>query len=289
MSELSSWGNGSYRSDATLHEGAVWKPAGPWTPAVNALLDHLERVGFAGAPRVLRTGSPPSLPTRSAAAVSSQDAGTSGAVSGCSAFSFVPGESPHPRAWSDEAVSGVGRLLRAVHDATASFTPPAGASWQASWLRDLPGTDVVISHNDTAPWNIVGTGGRVEALIDWEFAGPVDRFWELAATVWLNAQLHDDDIAEQHDLPDPPARARQARLIVDGYGLSAAERAELADRLPEVAIHAARAEAVAGGVTMESTAAVTEDGYPTMWGIAWRARSASWMARHRALLRQALR
>ena len=264
MSELSSWGSGSHQSDAALRDGAVLKRVGPWTPAVIALLEHLERAGFTGAPRALATASGP-------------------------AFSFVPGESPHPRAWSDEAVSGVGSLLRALHDATATFEPPAGASWQASWLRDLPGPEVVISHNDTAPWNIVGTGGRAEALIDWEFAGPVDRLWELAATVWLNAQLHDDDIAEMHGLPDAPARARQARLIVDGYGLSAAERAELADRLPEVAIHAARAEAVAGGVTLESTEAVTPDGYPTMWGIAWRARSASWMARHRALLRHALR
>jgi phosphotransferase family enzyme len=259
----------------------VWKQAGPWTPAVNALLEHFERVGFTGAPRAL-TGLPPSpsLPTGSAGA---------GSRSGHSAFSFVPGESPHPRAWPDEAVGGVGRLLRAVHDAGSSFDPPPGAVWQSSWLRDLPGTDLVISHCDTGPWNIVGTGGRAESFVDWEFAGPVDRLWELAATVWLNAQLHDDDIAAHHDLPDAPARAHQARLIADGYGLASAQRAELADRLPEVAIHAARAEAVAGGVTLESTQAVTADGYPTMWGIAWRARSASWMARHRDLLRRALR
>src|SRR5262245_21115570 len=31
----------------------VLRPAGPWTPAVHALLRHLERRGFAGAPRVL--------------------------------------------------------------------------------------------------------------------------------------------------------------------------------------------------------------------------------------------
>ena len=31
----------------------VRRPAGPWTPAVHALLRHLEGVGFAGAPRAL--------------------------------------------------------------------------------------------------------------------------------------------------------------------------------------------------------------------------------------------
>jgi len=29
----------------------VRRPAGPWTPAVHALLDHLQAVGFRGAPR----------------------------------------------------------------------------------------------------------------------------------------------------------------------------------------------------------------------------------------------
>jgi hypothetical protein len=31
----------------------VRRPAGPWTPAVHALLDHLHQVGFEGAPRAL--------------------------------------------------------------------------------------------------------------------------------------------------------------------------------------------------------------------------------------------
>ena len=31
----------------------VRRPAGPWTPAVDALLRHLEDVGFPGAPRAL--------------------------------------------------------------------------------------------------------------------------------------------------------------------------------------------------------------------------------------------
>jgi hypothetical protein len=34
----------------------VLRPAGPWTPAVHALLRHLERAGFAGSPRVVGDG-----------------------------------------------------------------------------------------------------------------------------------------------------------------------------------------------------------------------------------------
>ena len=56
-----------------------------------------------------------------------------------------------------------------------------------------------------------------------------------------------------------------------------------------MAIHSARSEAVAHRVTMDSRDAVTADGYPVLWGVAWRARSASWIARHRGLLRRAMR
>ncbi|GAA3921003.1 phosphotransferase [Actinoplanes auranticolor] len=256
---LGTWGSGTHVADAVLLDGVVRKAAGPWTPAVFALLGHLERVGFVGAPRVVGAG-----------------------------YSFVPGESPHPHAWPDDAVGAVGTLLRGLHDATATFTPPAGAVWQPNWLRDLRGTDIVIGHCDTGPWNIVGRYGQAEAFIDWEFAGPVDRLWELAEAVWLNAHLVDDDIAEMHGLPEATARARQARAIVDGYGLPRAARDELVDRLSDVAAHGARHEAVAGGVTIDSTAAVAQNGYPVLWGIAWRARSASWIARHRTMIRRAV-
>ncbi|SNY46883.1 phosphotransferase [Paractinoplanes atraurantiacus] len=257
--QLGAWGAGAHPADAVLRDGVVHKTAGPWTPAVFALLDHLERAGFAGAPRVVGDG-----------------------------YSFVPGESPHPHAWPDEAVAGVGTLLRALHDATSTFTPPANAIWQPNWLRDLGGDDMVIGHCDTGAWNIVGEQGRPDAFIDWEFAGPVDRLWELAETVWLNAQLFDDDVAEMQNLPDARSRARQARAIVDGYGLPRSARDDLVDRLSDVAIHSARHEAIAEHVTVDSTEAISPNGYPILWGITWRARSASWIAGNRPLLRRAM-
>jgi len=255
---LESWGSGT-RSDAVLRDGVVHKTARVWTPAVFALLRHLEAVGFAGAPRVVGDG-----------------------------YGFVPGESPHPRAWSDDWRFTPLKRLRGLHDAAAGFAPPAGAVWKPNWLRDLGGDDMVFEHCDTGPWNIHGQRGRADAFIDWEFAGPVDRLWELAETVWLNAQLFDDDIAEAQGLPDAAARARQARAIVDGYGLARAARDELVDRLSDVAVHGARHEAVAEGVTIDSTAAVAENGYPVLWAVAWRARSASWIARNRRLIRRAV-
>jgi hypothetical protein len=101
----------------------VLRPAGPWTPAVHALLRHLERIGFAGAPRVVGDGYDDQ---------------------GHEVLTFVEGAFVHPRTWSDDGIWQAGTLLRALHDATA---------------------------------------------------GPTDRLDEVAATAWLNAQLHDDDIA----------------------------------------------------------------------------------------------
>lgn len=176
----------------------------------------------------------------------------------------------------------VGELLRRLHDATATFSPPGEAHWQQTWLRELPGDEWVVGHCDTAPWNIVGRGGAPEAFVDWEFAGPVDRITEVAYTAWLNSQLHDDDVAELQGLPEARTRASHFRSILEGYGLAASRRREVVDRMIELAVHSARAEAVMARVTPEE--AVAADGYPVLWAITWRARSASWMMRHRTLL-----
>ena len=50
------------------------------------------------------------------------------------------------------------------------------------------------------------------ALIDWEFAGPVDPLVELAQLCWLSAKLHDDIVAELEGLPPLAERARQLAI-----------------------------------------------------------------------------
>ncbi|MBO0776230.1 MAG: phosphotransferase [Actinobacteria bacterium] len=154
--------------------------------------------------------------------------------------------------------------------------------------RDLPGSRPVIGHCDTGPWNIVARGGRPAALVDYEYAGPVDAEWELAEAAWLNAQLHDDDVAERWGLPDLAGRARQLRLILDGYGLASRQRTGFVDRMITFAVHSARAEAVEFGVTPETATAAASSGYPFLWGITWRVRSASWMLTNRPALQRAI-
>jgi thiamine kinase-like enzyme len=126
------------------------------------------------------------------------------------------------------------------------------------------------------------------ALIDWEFAGPIDAIWQLAEVSWLNAQLYDDDIAERVGLGPVGARAAQVRTLLDAYQLPKAEREGFVDKMIEFAVHSAREEAVDANVTADSVQAISDTGYPVLWAITWRARSASWMLTNRAVIQRTL-
>jgi aminoglycoside phosphotransferase (APT) family kinase protein len=175
-----------------------------------------------------------------------------------------------------------------LHEATSSFAVPADARWQPWFARDLPGDEPVIGHGDLGPWNVLARDGTPVAFIDWDTAGPVDASWELAEVAWLNVQLYDDDVAERIGLGDAASRAQQLRVLVDAYGLAGNRRARLVEQIAEFAIHAARQEAVDAGVHHETAVAIAEDGFPFLWAITWRARSASWVLRNRDLLVRAL-
>jgi hypothetical protein len=257
---------GGLQTLVTERDGIVYRSPKPQSPTVLALLRHLAHVGFDAAPRPVGDGF---------------------AADGREALVYLEGESPQPVAWSDEAAWTIGRLLRDLHAATASFTPPDDARWQPWFARDLPGTRPVIGHGDLGPWNVLAVDELPVAFVDWDNAGPVDAAWELAQVGWLNAQLHDDDVAERNGLPSATARARQLGLIVDGYELARDERPSFVDKLIEMAVRAARQEAIDHDIGPESDA-VAADGFPVLWGITWRARGAAWMLEHRPLLERAI-
>lgn len=91
-----------------LLDGIVYRPRAPWTPTVHALLSHLESVGYRGSSRLVDTGID---------------------ASGRQQLRYIDGELIHPYAWSDAGIVEVARLLRELHDATASFVPPQDAVW----------------------------------------------------------------------------------------------------------------------------------------------------------------
>lgn len=115
----------------------------------------------------------------------------------------------------------------------------------------------------------------------------MDAVWELAHVVWLNAQLHDDDVAALNNLPAPEDRARQATLILDGYGLSREHRQGFVDKMIEFAVRSTRDEAVLYHVDPD-TPSPSPTGFPLLWSVVWRARAAAWMLDHRSMLQSVL-
>jgi hypothetical protein len=257
--------DGLFHRTAVFREGdVVVKETGPWAATVYSLLRHLEEVGFRWAPPLVGFGTGPT----GRPAIS---------------YSYVEGEFTQPGPWSLEGAAEIGRMLRALHDATTSYRPPPDAQWKPWFGRALGGPARVVGHCDLAPWNLVARGGLPVALIDWEVAGPVDPLIELCQACWLNAKLHDDLVAEREDLPPLADRARQLHAIVDGYGLAARQRRGLVDRMVEMIVHDTAAEADDLGVTSEEV-----DDPRVAWAIAWPIRSAAWILRHRSTLQNAL-
>lgn len=181
----------------------VRRPPGPQSPAVHALLDHLERVGFDGAPRFL---------------------GIDG--EGRTVLTYVEGEvgaPPYP-SWvaGAELLTSVADLLRRFHEATRTFVPPAGSVWDTTLAPDDPGPDVLIGHNDVSVENTVCRDGRAVALIDFDFAAPTDPLWDVAIALrhWVpvRADAHLDEARGDVD------RVARYRAACDVYGLDADAR-----------------------------------------------------------------
>jgi thiamine kinase-like enzyme len=181
-------------------ENTVRRETGPWTPAVHALLRHLEAKGFEGAPRVVGIDE-----------------------EGFEVLTYVPGLAHRPPVpASDEVVAQVGGLLRAYHDATVDFRSPADAHWQ------IPGSGDVICHNDLYARNIVFRDGAPVALIDFEFAGPGSRLTDIASAAAFWAPLQTDEAARLWGLPTDD-RGGRLRLLCDAYGLTVRDRPKLLD------------------------------------------------------------
>lgn len=162
----------------------IRRPVGEWTPAVHALLTHLESVGFTRAPRVL---------------------GIDGTDEVLSLLHGEPAFTPWPPALRSTAgISALGSWLRDYHDAVRDFEPPADARWQGQEDQWRPG--MVIRHGDLGPWNSIWNGDRLAGFIDWDFAAPGHALDDLAQLAWYAVPLRPTEqqqrvpIAGEHTL-----------------------------------------------------------------------------------------
>lgn len=56
----------------------------------------------------------------------------------------------------------------------------------AGYIRALPPAEIVLTHNDLHPRNIIVRDGKVVAIIDWELAGFYPEYWEYVKA-WYRA------------------------------------------------------------------------------------------------------
>jgi serine/threonine protein kinase len=188
---------GMHSTHAVVRVGdTVRRPRTESSRAVRALLLHLEKVGFDGAPRYLGTDD------------DDRDV-----------LSYIDGQVPLPPypAWSmtDDALVDLAHLLRRFHEATASFDRTGTSGWASDWADPLAGR--VICHNDLFPENVVFRDGRVIALIDFAMAAPGHPLWDVAIAVQEWAPLSAPDARRDH--PRHLDGIARLRLFARAYGV----------------------------------------------------------------------
>jgi hypothetical protein len=241
----------------------VRRATGPWTPAVHALLRHLESVGFHAAPRVLGIDK-----------------------RGREILTYLEGETvgdddPWPAWWRDDGtlVQAI-RLLRRFHAVVMTFEPPADVRWRFAGSGE-PGATIV--HGDWAPYNVVWRDGVVVGVIDWDLARPGDPLDDLAFAAWLWAPLHHPGMIASGEFGpwEDAEREHRLRLVVDTYGLE--DRAGFMERI------VARMHASADGI--ERAAATGDEGMIRLRSLGVTAevrRSARWAEAHAGQLTSVL-
>lgn len=176
----------------------------PWTaatPDVNALLDHLHQTGFDAAPRSL--GRDPQ---------------------GRQVLEYIPGRTvTAPELLSLADLSRIGRMIRDLHAATATFAPPPNAHWNVILPPDAEET---ICHHDLSPWNLVrDTETNRWVFIDWDNSGPGSILWDVAHAAQSFVLLKSGG--------NPTHDATRLKAFAHGYGLSPNQRKLLPQKLAD--------------------------------------------------------
>lgn len=186
----------------------VRRPPGPQSAAVHALLDHLEAAGFEGAPRFLGIDD-----------------------RGRTVVTYVAGRAGGPpyEPWTVGAglLVSVAELLRRFHEAVRTFVPPAGATWDTTLAPGDVGPSPIVGHNDASVENTVCRDGRAVAFIDFDFAAPTDRLWDVAIALrhWVPVR----DPADLDGARSGVDQVARYRAFCDVYGLDTAARTRVGE------------------------------------------------------------
>lgn len=176
----------------------VHRPTGAWTPAVHALLQHLNERGLDGIPAVHGLDDEQR-----------------------EVLDYLPGDTldPETEISSDEALAAACAWLRRFHDAVADFRP--GPTVWRQGIQELAEGEI-ICHNDPGLYNWVVQGGEFAGMIDWDRAGPGRPLDDLAFLVWSGVPLLRPIAAAD--------AARRLELAAKSYGgVSALELTDAVD------------------------------------------------------------
>ncbi|GAB3408000.1 aminoglycoside phosphotransferase/kinase family protein [Flindersiella endophytica] len=190
--------SGGYNSSPVREGATVVRQAGPWTPSVHALLHHLRESGFDRVPEPISLSADGTTETL-------------GYVEGTAGTYPLTVEQR-----SEEALVDVAQTIRAMHDVTARFAFPVDAVWQAR--TSVPTEIDCIGHNDLGPYNLVYDGPRVAAIIDWDFAAPSSRAWDLSYAAHRFVPLSAPVSARAFGFDPVPDQGARLRLFAEAYG-----------------------------------------------------------------------
>jgi hypothetical protein len=182
----------------------ILRPHSSHSDAIGDFLEFVARAGLEGVPRP--AGLTPD---------------------GRDRFLYIAGDVPVPPypEWSqrDEALASVADLFRRFHEASRGYD---SSGWL--WSEELadPEGGPFICHNDVCLENVVFEGGVAVGLLDFDFAAPGHLTYDLATFARMCVPIDDDTNAERNGWL-PSDRPSRMRLIMDTYGLDAAERLEM--------------------------------------------------------------
>jgi len=198
MPEIEMAGGVANAGAVTRDGDHVLRPSNPHTPTIHAFLRFLREEGFSGASNPI--GIDPD---------------------GRERLEYIAGDvavPPYP-AWAqtDMALATAAALLRRLHDVSARFVPPRDATWSAE-MADPIGSEV-ICHNDVCLENLVYRDQVAVGLLDFDYAAPGRRVYDLAAFARMNVPIDTDDDAVLLGRTPPFDPFRRLRIVADAYGL----------------------------------------------------------------------
>jgi hypothetical protein len=240
----------------------VRRPRKPQTASVAAFLRHLVANGLEGA-----VPTPLGFDDRDREILTFLDG-----------HIFLP---PHT-AWvaGDELLVSVAELQRRVHEVAAAYRPAPNAVWDDDvgdgyFPADIDGS--MVCHNDLCVENVVVREGRAAAIIDFDYARPVDPLFDIAVAVrhWapVRAPADLDELGVDVDVPT------RIRTFLDVHQLERPQRQRVIEVVGGFLDRAFENVQRLARNGEEGFAAMIADGY-----LDQNRRSAAWLHQHRAHL-----